>query len=253
MEQLKGRKALIIGASSGIGAEVARRYAAAGADVCLTYNANAGGAQAVADDIASKGGVAYVLHVDAATRDGAVEGVTAGTEALGGLDILVNNAGTMFGRTQIADASEDLLSKVIDLNIGSVFFACQVAAKHMAAAGRGTIINTTSIAARTGGGAGVGVYGSAKSFVSTLTRVLARELAPSGVRVNGVAPGTIATAFHDRYSTQSQLDAVTSTIPMGRLGSAEDCSGAYLFLADEALSGYITGQIIEVNGGQLMP
>jgi 3-oxoacyl-[acyl-carrier protein] reductase len=118
---------------------------------------------------------------------------------------------------------------------------------------KGTIINTTSIAARTGGGNGAGLYGAAKAFVSTFTRVLAKELAPFGVRVNAVAPGVIETPFHARYSTAEQLEASRRSVPLGRLGVAEDCVGAYEFLASERMSGYITGQIIEVNGGQLMP
>ena len=115
------------------------------------------------------------------------------------------------------------------------------------------MINTTSIAARTGGGEGAGLYGAAKAFVSTMTRSFAREMAPHGVRVNGVAPGVIVTDFHTRNSTPEQLEGARRSIPMGRLGTADECVGAYLFLADELLASYITGQIIEVNGGQLMP
>jgi 3-oxoacyl-[acyl-carrier protein] reductase len=99
----------------------------------------------------------------------------------------------------------------------------------------------------------VGLYGAAKAFVSTMTRVLAKELAPHGVRVNAVSPGVISTDFHARHSSAEQLEGARRGIPMGRLGSAAECVGAYLFLADDTLSGYITGQVIEVNGGQLMP
>jgi 3-oxoacyl-[acyl-carrier protein] reductase len=139
------------------------------------------------------------------------------------------------------------------LNVHSAFAVCRAAAPLMRAAKSGCMVNTTSIAARTGGGDGVGLYGSAKAFVSTMTRVFAREMAPHGVRVNGVAPGVILTDFHKRNSTPEQLEGARKSIPMGRTGSPDDCVGAYLFLADETLAGYITGQIIEVNGGQLMP
>ena len=98
-----------------------------------------------------------------------------------------------------------------------------------------------------------GLYGSAKAFVSNVTRGMAKELIGDGVRVNAVAPGFIATPFHDRYSTPAQVQAAITTIPQGRVGVAEDCVGAYLFLASDILSGYIIGQVIEVNGGQLMP
>jgi len=97
------------------------------------------------------------------------------------------------------------------------------------------------------------LYAAAKGFVSTLTRGLAKELVPLKVRVNGVAPGVILTPLHERHTPQATLDAMQGTVPMGRLGTAEECAGAFLFLASDAASSYITGQIIEVNGGQLMP
>ncbi len=108
-------------------------------------------------------------------------------------------------------------------------------------------------ATRNGAGGGAGPYGSSKAFVSNVTRGMAKEWIGDGIRVNAVAPGVIATPFHERYSTQAQMDAMPATIPQARLGSAEDCVGAYLFLASDTLSGFVIGQTIEVNGGQLMP
>ena len=92
-----------------------------------------------------------------------------------------------------------------------------------------------------------------KGGINSATKSLAIEYAKRGIRVNAVSPGTIATPFHERYSTPAHLEAARAAIPQRRLGTAEDCVGAYLFLASEALSGYVTGQILEVNGGQLMP
>ncbi|HMN84667.1 MAG TPA: SDR family oxidoreductase [Bauldia sp.] len=238
---LEGKRCLIIGASSGIGAAVAARFGEMGVRLVVHCNGNREGAEAVAAGIAAKGGTASVLQGD--VSDGAVAG----------RDILVNNAGSMFGRVAIADATDEQYRSVVDLNIGGVFFASRRAAALMRGARSGTIINTTSVAARSGGGEGAGLYGSAKAFVSTITRVLAKELAPSGVRVNAVAPGVIATPFHERFSTPAQLEAAARAIPLGRVGTPEECVGAYEFLASERMSGYITGQIIEVNGGQLMP
>ncbi|TJW72168.1 MAG: SDR family oxidoreductase, partial [Mesorhizobium sp.] len=97
------------------------------------------------------------------------------------------------------------------------------------------------------------LYGSAKAFVSNVTRGMAKELIGFNIRVNAVAPGTIATPFHERYSTEEHMKAMVATIPQGRAGTPQDCVGAYLFLSSALLSGYITGQVIEVNGGQLMP
>ena len=112
--------------------------------------------------------------------------------------------------------------------------------------------NVSSISARTGGSPGSSLYSGAKAFVSTFTRSLARELAMYDIRVNALSPGTIATAFHERHSTPEKLESTRKSIPMARLGAAEDCAGTALFLASDALSGYVTGQVIEVNGGQFM-
>ena len=140
----------------------------------------------------------------------------------------------------------------MDLNARSIIVASKAALPYLKAEG-GFVINTTSIAARNGASGGAGLYGSSKAFVSNVTRGMAKEWIEYGVRVNAVAPGVITTPFHERYSTQAQLDAMLKTVPQGRLGQAQDCVGAFLFLASQALSGYIIGQTIEVNGGQLMP
>jgi 3-oxoacyl-[acyl-carrier protein] reductase len=137
--------------------------------------------------------------------------------------------------------------------VRSVVAAIQAAVPHLKAAGGGSVINTSSVAARNGGGPGSALYGGAKAFVSNMTRNLARELAPDGIRVNAVAPGVIMTPFHERFSTPELLEQLRKGIPMGKLGAPEDCVGAFLFLASPGMSGYITGQTIEVNGGQLMP
>ena len=159
----------------------------------------------------------------------------------------------MVRRVPYEQASEADYDEIMDLNARSVLVASGAAIPHLKAAGGGFIINTTSIAARNGASGGAGLYGSAKAFVSNVTRGMAKELIPFGIRVNGVAPGVILTPFHERYSTDAQIAAALTTIPQGRTGVAEDCVGAYLFLASAALSGYIIGQVIEVNGGQLMP
>ena len=117
--------------------------------------------------------------------------------------------------------------------------------------GAGAIIKLASVLARAPE-ISFGVYSATKAFVATYSKALARELAPEGIRVNCVSPGTITTDFHQRYSSPEKLEATRKTIPLGRLGTAEDCAPAYLFLASHVLSGYITGQVLEVNGGQLI-
>jgi 3-oxoacyl-[acyl-carrier protein] reductase len=250
---LRDKKIVIFGASSGIGAAVARRFGSLGAEVVVHYNSNRAGAEGVVKDIVGGGGRASMLAGDVAKADAAGRLVDDAQRMLGRLDVVINNAGNMFGRTAIASASDRQYRDVVDLNIGGLFFACRRAAAILQDQGFGTIINTTSVAARSGGGDGAGLYGAAKGFVSTITRVLAKELAPHGARANAVAPGVIETEFHRRNSTPEQLAAAVRGIPMGRLGTAEDCVGAFEFLADETMSGYVTGQVIEVNGGQLMP
>ena len=253
LPELQGKAVLVTGASTGIGAAVARAFAAQGARVGLHYNASEDAAKAVAYEIEAAGGEAVLIRADVSTGAGARAAVEGAVAAFGRLDGLVNNAGGMVRRVPYADVSERDYDEIMDLNARSVVVASQAAVAPLKAAGGGFIINTTSVAARNGASGGAGLYGSSKAFVHNVTRGMAKELIPFGIRVNAVAPGVITTPFHERYSTEAQLQAQLATIPAGRLGVAEDCVGAYLFLACASLSGYVVGQVIEVNGGQLMP
>ncbi len=253
---LAGKAVLITGASTGIGAELARAFAAQGALVGLHYNASFDSAKALADEITAAKGRVHLIHADMSTGAGSRSAVDQTVAAFGRLDGLINNAGGMVRRVSYENATEKDYDEIMDLNGRSVVVATAAAIPHLKAAAKddsGFIINTTSIAARNGASGGAGLYGSSKAFVHDMTRGLAKELIPFGIRVNAVAPGVITTPFHERYSTQAQLNAALATVPQGRLGVAQDCVGAYLFLASRALSAYIIGQVIEVNGGQLMP
>ena len=253
---LAGKAVLITGASTGIGAELARAFAAQGALVGLHYNASFDAAKALADEITAAKGRVHLIHADMSTGAGSRSAVDQAVAAFGRLDGLINNAGGMVRRVSYENATEKDYDDIMDLNGRSVVVATAAAIPHLKAAAKddsGFIINTTSIAARNGASGGAGLYGSSKAFVHNMTRGLAKELIPFGIRVNAVAPGVITTPFHERYSTQAQLNAALATVPQGRLGVAQDCVGAYLFLASRALSAYIIGQVIEVNGGQLMP
>jgi 3-oxoacyl-[acyl-carrier protein] reductase len=175
-------------------------------------------------------------------------------ERLGGIDVLVNNAGSLVKRLPIAEFDDALFDEVLHINARSVLSFCREVVPLMRAQGRGgSIINVSSIAARNGGGPGAYLYAGAKGFVSTATHGLAKELAPDNIRVNAVAPGVIQTPFHDRFSTPQMLEAFKATIPLARIGEPDDCVGAFLYLASPQLSSYVTGQILEVNGGQYMP
>lgn len=249
---LAGKAVLITGASTGIGAALARAFAAQGAKIGLHYNSSVDAAKGVAKEIADAGGEAFLVQGDVSKTAVTTRIVEDTANHFGHLEGLINNAGLMLGRVNYADMTDEQFDAVVDLNARSVVMASRAAMPWLKKKG-GFIINTTSVAARNGAAGGAGLYGSAKAFVSNVTRGMAKELIGDGIRVNAVAPGFIATPFHERYSTAAQVEAAVRTIPQGRVGIAEDCVGAYLFLASDILSGYIIGQVIEVNGGQLMP
>ena len=254
MPDLRGKVALVTGASTGIGAAVARAMGAQGMKVAVHYNQSGAAAKEVAAAIGSAGGQA--LQVQADVRDSAAirRAVAQVLQTFGRIDVLVNNAGGLVQRVPVADFTDELFDEVMHINARSMLAFCREAVPAMRARGEGgSIINVTSIAARHGGGPGAFLYAGAKGFVSTATRGLAKELVGDRIRVNAVSPGVIQTPFHDRYSTPQMMEAFKTMIPMGRVGTAEECVGAFLYLASESLSSYVTGQIIEVNGGQFMP
>jgi NAD(P)-dependent dehydrogenase (short-subunit alcohol dehydrogenase family) len=249
----EGRRVVVTGAGRGIGAAVARAFLASGATVV----AHAGRSEEFVDRDLTPGLSAEalsrltILSADLSVP-GSGEALAASVLSTGAVvDVLVNNAGTMGGRIP-AEKALEAYDAVLDLNIRSTVALTAALLPALRAAGGASIVNTVSISARTGGSAGSSLYSGAKAFVSTWSRALARELAPDGIRVNAVSPGTIATDFHQRYSSAEKLKATAEAIPLKRLGTPEDCAPAFLFLAANGLSGYITGQVIEVNGGQFM-
>ena len=249
---LAGKAVLVTGASTGIGAALAKAYARQKCKVGLHYNASREPAEAIAKELPDAKGEVFLVKGDFAKSADVMRVVEETAKHFGRLDGLVNNAGGMLGRLAYSDMTDEQYDKVMDLNARSVVTASRAALPWLKKQG-GFIINTSSVAARNGAGGGAGIYGSAKAFVSNVTRGMAKEWVADKVRVNAVAPGIIDTPFHERYSTPQQMAAMLATIPMGRAATAEECVGAYLFLSSEAMSGYITGQVIEVNGGQLMP
>jgi 3-oxoacyl-[acyl-carrier protein] reductase len=246
MSELSGKKIVVTGGVTGIGGAASRALAEAGATVLAQYWG--GGPELAAFDEA---GIA-TTKLDLTTPGAAEELMRQSLSRLGGLDVLVNNAGGMVARRNLVDFDDALYEQVLELNIRQLFACCRAAARLMQKQGHGNIINVTSIAAKSGGSAGSSVYAGSKGFVSAFTKTMAKELASDGIRVNAVSPGTIHTAFHDRHSTPEKLEATRLTIPMQRLGVAEDCAGTFVYLASDKASGYVTGQVIEVNGGQLM-
>jgi 3-oxoacyl-[acyl-carrier protein] reductase len=246
-DDLKGKVVVVTGGVTGIGGAASLAFAAAGAKVFAQY---LGGGPELA--VIEKAGIA-TLKLDL-TEEGAPEKlIAAARERYGRIDVLVNNAGSLVARIPVTDLDDSFIDKVFDLNCRQLIHCCRLAAKLMKEQGSGNIINVTSIAARNGASPGGAVYAGAKGFVSAFSKTLAKELVGHGVRVNCVSPGTIYTAFHDRFSDEAKREATRKTIPMQRLGVADDCAGTFLYLASDKASGYVTGQVIEVNGGQLMP
>jgi 3-oxoacyl-[acyl-carrier protein] reductase len=252
IDDLKDKAVFITGASSGIGAALARAFGAQGARLALHFNSHEDAARALAQELGKSGVEPVLVRGDLSKRGEAKRVVQEAALGLGGLDILINNAGGLGERRPIVEVDDALFDFVYDLNVRSVIAATQAAIPYFERGGRGNIINVGSIAGIDGGGAGASVYSTAKAAVHNVTRHLARDLAKKKIRVNTVAPGAIATPFHARTPPE-RLEAMRNAAPLGRIGEAQDCVGAFLFLASDEFSGYITGTIIHVNGGMHMP
>ncbi|MFO1061682.1 MAG: glucose 1-dehydrogenase [Dongiaceae bacterium] len=242
-EAIRGRVVLVTGGASGIGRGIVEAFAAAGAQVALSYATS--GAEAAA--LAARLG-ALALPADLAAPDGARDLVAAVRQRLGPVEILVANAGGLLKRTPVVECDLALWNQAIALNLTSVFLSCQAVLPDMLAAGRGCIITVSSLAGHDGGGPGASHYGAAKGGVITFTKALAKEVGPQGIRVNGIAPGLIATRFHDTFSTAEGRRATVERTPLRREGTPADVAGAALFLASDQ-AGFIAGETLEVNGG----
>ena len=248
---LKGKVVLITGASSGIGHAGAIALAKAGAKVAVNYCKNQAGAENAVAKITAEGGEAFAIRADVTRAADVAAMVKAVRDRWGRIDVLVNNAGDLIARRPLAEMTEEYWDDVMTLNLKSVFLCVKAVFEEMVARKDGCIINMTSIAARNGGGPGTSAYAASKGGVLTYTKSLAKELAPHGVRVNGIAPGLIATPFHERYSPGDVFPRLVTLVPMGRAGTSEDIADVIVFLASPAAR-YITGETIEVNGGLWM-
>ena len=245
MSRLNGQRALVTGASRGIGRSVALRLASEGASVALNYNSGRDEAEAVAAEIAATGGNAVTLQgnvADAAQAEALVDGAV---EALGGLDILVNNAGITRDNL-LMRLSEDDWDAVVDTNLKGAFLCTKAAIRPMLRQRSGRIVNMSSVVAITGN-PGQANYTAAKAGLIGFTRTVAREVASRGITVNAIAPGFIATQMVDSIPEDLQAQ-IRERIPLGAFGTPEDVAGCVAFLVSADAS-YITGQVLSIDGG----
>lgn len=248
---MSGKTALVTGASRGIGAATAIALAKAGASrILLHYNSHLSGAEEVLVCVRKAGAAGELFQADLGESSG-IQSFVRALESAGAVDILINNAGSLVKRAKLAEYTPELFDRVMNLNVKSAWFIAQAVAPRMIEHKSGFIVNVSSIAARNGGGIGAAVYAAAKAAVATITKGLAKELAPHGIRVNAVSPGTVDNDFHARFSTRQMLDSVVAATPAGTLGSNEEVADTILFLCSHAAR-YIHGQTIEINGGMFM-
>ena len=243
--------ALVTGASSGIGLATAKEFANSGARVVVHYNESKKEAEELVTIIHKSGCEAIALKADVSIKSEVEDLVKATLDAFGTIDILVNNAGGLIKRTSLEEMDEDLWDRVMDVNLKSIFLVSQAVIPVMKEKQYGKIINLTSIAARLGGGVGAGHYSASKGGVLTLSKNMAKELAPYGIHVNAISPGIIDTRFHERFTSPEIFNAFLQSVTLKRAGTSEEVAWAILFLASDFAS-YIVGETIEINGGQLM-
>jgi 3-oxoacyl-[acyl-carrier protein] reductase len=250
---IHAQTALITGASRGIGAATAAALVRAGVRrLLLHYNTYKEGAEATLQVVRGAGASGALYQADLGTS----EGIRSLTDALErdapAPEILVNNAGSLVGRAKLLETTEELFDRTINLNVKSTWFVTKAVASSMMERKSGIVVNVSSIAGRTGGGIGAAIYAAAKGAITTMTKGMAKELAPHGIRVNAVSPGTVDNYFHEQFSTKQMLDSVVAMTPAGRLGTNEEVADSIVFLCSDE-SRYIHGQTIEINGGMYAP
>lgn len=245
---LSGRTAIVTGGARDIGRAVVLQLARSGANVVVNYLGSEDRARALVDEVAAGGaGRAVAVRADVTKRDEVERLVAEARRAFGGsIHVLVNNAGGLVARRKLAEMDEAFWNEVLAINLTSVFLVTQAVAPHLAEGG--AIVNLSSLAAHDGGGPGAMAYACAKGAVLTLTRGLAKELAPRRIRVNCVSPGLIGTTFHDTFTAPEARKATAARTAIGREGTPDDVARAILFLASDAAA-YVTGESLEINGG----
>ena len=244
--KLAGKTAIITGGGRDIGAAAAKKLAAEGANVALSYFESSEGADTVVAEITAAGGKAIAVQADLNVQEGVDKLVKATVDTYGAIDVLVNNAGGLVARKTMAEMDLAHWNKVMTLNLTSTFMMTKACLEHMT---KGVIVNLASQAGRDGGGPGSLAYATSKGAVMTMTRGLAKEVGPD-VRVNALCPGMIDTDFHNIHTPDAGRRGFEANAPMKRQGHVNDAANLIVFLATDD-SAFITGTNIDLNGGML--
>ncbi|RWL16985.1 MAG: SDR family oxidoreductase [Mesorhizobium sp.] len=244
MAMQNGKVALVTGASKGIGAEIARRLARDGFSVVVNYARGAEAAEQVVREIEAKRGEAIAVQADVGEPTAAARLFDTAEQALGGLDVLVNNAGIM-KLAPLAEMDVADFDRQIAVNLGGVFHCMREGARRLRDGGRIISFSSSIVGLYQ---PTYSVYAASKAGVEAMTHVLAKELGPSGITVNVVAPGPVATELFLNGKSEALVETITKMIPLGRLGRPADIAGVVSFLAGPD-GGWVNGQVLRANGG----
>jgi 3-oxoacyl-[acyl-carrier protein] reductase len=244
---MEGKIAIVTGGARDIGRQVSLKLAAAGVKVCINYFGNESLAKEILELVKAAGGEAIIVQGDMTKSADVQQVVDTCVKTFGDtIHILVNVAGGIMGRKPLAELDEAFWDSVMNVNLKSAYLVTRATVPHMTAGG--AIVNFASQAARDGGGGGALAYATAKGGVLTLTRGLAKELGPKGIRVNCVSPGMINTTFHDTFTKPEIRTNVAASTPLRREGNASEVGDLVVYLASDA-SSFINGESVEINGG----
>lgn len=247
MSSFTGKVAFVTGGARDIGRQVSLKLATAGAKVCINYHNNKDQADETLQLIKAAGGEAITVQADMTKSEEVKKAVDTCLATYGNvIHVLVNVAGGLMGRKPLADLDEEFWDAVINVNLKSAYLTTRAVVPYMTEGG--AIVNFSSQAARDGGGFGALAYATAKGGILTMTRGLAKELGPKGIRVNCVSPGMINTTFHNTFTKPEVRANVAAATPLRREGNASEVGDLVFYLASDAAS-FINGESVEINGG----